>query len=129
MASVEHINSSENADFSHILSHATKVSSTGGLVFISGQVPSDSKGNLVQGTIQEKTTQCLDNITNVLRASGTTWSKVLKVNVFLKDMDNFSLVNEVYGKYIPNPKPARTCIQAGKLPNDVDVEIEAIATT
>jgi enamine deaminase RidA (YjgF/YER057c/UK114 family) len=74
-----------------------------------------------------------------LNAAGSSWEKVVKVNVYLKNMDNFAAMNEVYEKVswifshilqlLPNPKPARTCIQAAKLPNDVDVEIEAIATT
>jgi enamine deaminase RidA (YjgF/YER057c/UK114 family) len=83
----------------------------------------------------------------VLKATGSSWEKVVKVNVYLKSMDDFAAMNEVYEKVLslavvysghanftfrqllPNPKPARTCIQAGKLPNDVDVEMEAIATT
>ncbi|EFI28596.1 hypothetical protein CC1G_13623 [Coprinopsis cinerea okayama7 len=127
--SIEHINSNENATFSHILSHATKIASSTGLVFVSGQVPVDATGNLIQGTIQEKTVACLNNIANVLRASGTEWTKVVKVNIYLKDMNDFSRVNQVYETYVPSPKPARTCVQAAKLPNDVDIEIEAIATT
>ncbi|TFK30410.1 Endoribonuclease L-PSP [Coprinopsis marcescibilis] len=126
--SVEHLNSNENADFSHILSHATKIASTSSLVFVSGQVPIDSSGTLIQGTIQEKTTVCLGNVGNVLRAAGTGWEQVVKVNIFLKNMDDFAAVNQVYEKLVPAPKPARTCIQAAKLPNDVDIEIEAIAT-
>lgn len=122
--SVERINSDENPHFSHILSHATKIP---GLVFISGQTPVDKKGNLVQGTIQDKTEACLKNLGNVLEAAGTSWEKLVKVNVYLKNMDDFGKMNEVYEKLVPSPKPARTCIQAAKLPMDVDVEIEAIA--
>ncbi|KIK70952.1 hypothetical protein GYMLUDRAFT_33041 [Collybiopsis luxurians FD-317 M1] len=123
--SVERINSDENSQFTRILSHATKVP---GLIFLSGQTPVDKNGKLVEGGIQEHTAQCIKNLGNVLAASGSSWEKVVKVNVYLKDMDNFSAMNEVYEKLLPSPKPARTCIQAGKLPNDVDVEIEAIAT-
>ncbi|PFH54445.1 hypothetical protein AMATHDRAFT_134881 [Amanita thiersii Skay4041] len=122
--SVERINSSENPSFTHILSHATKVP---GLIFLSGQVPVDKNGKLVEGGIKEHTAQCIANLGNVLKAAGSSWEKVVKVNVYLKNMDNFAAMNEVYEKLLPNPKPARTCIQAGKLPNDVDVEIEAIA--
>ncbi|KAF8960991.1 Endoribonuclease L-PSP [Flammula alnicola] len=122
--SVEKINSSENANFSHILSHATKVP---GLIFISGQVPGDKDGKIVLGGIKEHAAQCIKNIGNVLEAAGSSWEKVVKVNVYLKDMDNFAEMNEVYEKLIPSPKPARTCIQAAKLPNDVDIEMEAIA--
>ncbi|KAJ3750452.1 Endoribonuclease L-PSP [Lentinula detonsa] len=130
--SVERINSDENPKFTHILfiqlesqiAHATKVP---GLIFLSGQTPVDKDGKLVEGGIREHTAQCIKNLGNVLRAAGSDWEKVVKVNVYLKDMDNFAAMNEVYEKLLPSPKPARTCIQAGKLPNDVDVEIEAIA--
>ncbi|TEB35086.1 hypothetical protein FA13DRAFT_1728886 [Coprinellus micaceus] len=154
--SVEHLNAEENAAFSHILcksrppqgsasgghtayrhyaqtdtphfpcltAHATKIP---GLVFVSGQTPIDGAGNLVQGSIQDKTEAVLKNVGNVLKAAGTAWEKVVKVNVYLKNMDDFAEMNKVYEKLVPAPKPARTCIQAAKLPNDVDVEIEAIA--
>ncbi|PPQ82063.1 hypothetical protein CVT25_014604 [Psilocybe cyanescens] len=124
--SIEKINSTKNANFQHILSHATKVP---GLIFLSGQTPTDGNGELVEGGIKEHTAQCIKNLGNVLEAAGSSWEKVVKVNVYLKDMDNFAEMNEVYEKLLPSPKPARTCIQAAKLPNDVDVEIEAIAAT
>ncbi|KAK7064254.1 Endoribonuclease L-PSP [Favolaschia claudopus] len=123
--SVEKINSSELKPFAHILSHATKVP---GLIFLSGQTPTDSTGTVVAGGIKEHTAQCIANLGKVLDAAGSSWEKVVKVNVYLDDMKNFSLMNEVYEKLLPNPKPARTCIQAAMLPNGVDVEIEAIAT-
>ncbi|KAH9486966.1 Protein HMF1 [Psilocybe cubensis] len=122
--SVEKINSTKNSNFQHILSHATKVP---GLIFLSGQTPTDVNGQVVQGGIKEHTAQCIHNLGNVLEAAGSSWEKVVKVNVYLKNMDNFTEMNEVYEKLLPSPKPARTCIQAAKLPNDVDVEIEAIA--
>ncbi|KAJ7293548.1 Endoribonuclease L-PSP [Mycena rebaudengoi] len=122
--SIEKINSPELSSFSHILSHATKVP---GLIFLSGQTPTDSTGKVVAGGIQEHTAQCIGNLGKVLAAAGSSWEKVVKVNVYLKNMDDFSAMNEVYEKLLPNPKPSRTCIQAAKLPNDVIVEIEAIA--
>ncbi|EIM83533.1 Endoribonuclease L-PSP [Stereum hirsutum FP-91666 SS1] len=123
--SVEKINSTEVGQHKHILSHATKVP---GLIFLSGQTPVKD-GKLVEGGIKEHTAQCIANLGEVLKAAGSSWEKVLKVNVYLKDMDNFSAMNEVYEQLLPTPKPARTCIQAAKLPGDVDVEIEAIAST
>jgi len=123
---VEKINSLENPAHPHILSHAVR---TPGLIFLSGQTPVGKDGRVVEGGIQEHTTQCILNLGNVLTAAGSSWDKVVKVNVYLKDMDNFTAMNEIYEKLLPNPKPARTCIQAAKLPNDVDVEIEAIAAT
>ncbi|KAF9270102.1 Endoribonuclease L-PSP [Marasmius fiardii PR-910] len=122
--SIERINSDKNSQFTRILSHATKVP---GLIFLSGQTPVDKDGKLVPGGIKEHTAQVIENLGNVLAASGSSWEKVVKVNVYLKDMDNFEAMNEVYEKLLPSPKPARTCIQAAKLPKDVDVEIEAIA--
>ncbi|KAF4623563.1 hypothetical protein D9613_001777 [Agrocybe pediades] len=122
--SVEKINSNEIPQFNHILSHATKVP---GLIFVSGQVPIGKDGALVPGGIQEHAAQCIKNIGSVLEAAGSSWEKVVKVNVYLKNMDDFAAMNEVYEKLLPTPKPSRTCIQAAKLPNDVDVEMEAIA--
>ncbi|KAF8168135.1 Endoribonuclease L-PSP/chorismate mutase-like protein [Crassisporium funariophilum] len=124
--SIEKINSTEIASFSHILSHATKVP---GLIFLSGQVPADGTGKIIEGGIKEHTAQCIKNLGHVLEAAGSSWEKVVKVNVYLKNMDDFAAMNEVYEKLLPSPKPSRTCIQAAKLPNDVDVEIEAIAAT
>jgi len=126
MSTVEKINSSENPTHPHILSHATKVP---GLIFLSGQTPVGSDGSVVEGGIKEHTAQCIANLGNVLKAAGSSWEKVVKVNVYLKSMDDFAAMNEVYEKLLPTPKPARTCISALKLPNDVDVEIEAIAAT
>ncbi|KAJ7169850.1 Endoribonuclease L-PSP [Mycena filopes] len=123
--SIEKINSPELPSFSHILSHATKVP---GLIFLSGQTPTEN-GKVVAGGIKEHTAQCISNLGKVLAAAGSSWEQVVKVNVYLDDMDNFAAMNEVYEKMLPNPKPSRTCIQAAKLPLGVDVEIEAIAAT
>ncbi|KAJ7630907.1 Endoribonuclease L-PSP [Roridomyces roridus] len=122
--SVEKLNAPELRAVDHILSHATKVP---GLVFLSGQTPVDGTGKVVPGGIKEHTAQCIENLGKVLAAAGSSWEKVVKVNVFLDDMDNFAAMNEVYEKLLPVPKPARSCIQAAKLPLGVDVEIEAIA--
>ncbi|KAG1864240.1 Endoribonuclease L-PSP [Suillus subalutaceus] len=97
--------------------HAVKIP---GLIFCSGQTPMDSTGTLVPGDIKA---QCISNLTDVLKAAGSSWDKVVKVNIYLKSMGDFAAMNEL----LPDPKPARTCIQAGGLPHDVDVEIEAIA--
>ncbi|KAJ3551600.1 hypothetical protein NM688_g4612 [Phlebia brevispora] len=124
MSTVEKVNSSEIPTHPHILSHATKVPS---LIFLSGQTPVGSDGKVVAGGIQEHTRQCLANLENVLKASGSSWEKVVKVNIYLKNMDDFAAMNAIYEKLLPTPKPSRTCIQAARLPNDVDIEIEAIA--
>lgn len=124
--SLEKINAESLSKVPHILSHATKVP---GLIFLSGQTPVGPDGKLVPGGVPEHTAQCIHNLGQVLAAAGSSWEKVVKVNVYLKNMDDFASMNQVYEKLLPTPKPARTCIQAGKLPFDVDVEIEAIATT
>ncbi|KJA29460.1 hypothetical protein HYPSUDRAFT_32921 [Hypholoma sublateritium FD-334 SS-4] len=122
--SIEKLNTPKNSDVSHILSHAVKIP---GLIFVSGQVPKNIDAQVVPGGIKEHTAQCILNVSNVLEAAGSTLDKVVKFNIYLKDIGDFDAVNEAYEKLVPSPKPARTCIQAAGLPGDVDIEIEAIA--
>ncbi|KAG1749956.1 Endoribonuclease L-PSP [Suillus paluster] len=102
-------------------SHAVKIP---GLVFCTGQMPIDRIGNVIPGDIKAHTASSSCHMT-----AGSSWDKVVKVNVYLKSMDDYAAMNEEYIKLLPDPKPARTCIQAGKLPYDIDIEIEAIAAT
>jgi 2-iminobutanoate/2-iminopropanoate deaminase len=106
-------------------SHAVKA---GNLLFLSGQgsLAADGSG-IIRGTIEEETHQTFSNIKTVLAAAGATLSDVVKVLVFLKDMDNFKAVNAVYAEYFPENPPARSCIEAARLPGDMQVEIEVIA--
>jgi 2-iminobutanoate/2-iminopropanoate deaminase len=98
------------------------------LIFVSGQGPLNPETKqLVTGTIQEETRQTLENIKNILQDVGSSMNNVLKVTAYLGDMDNFFAFNEVYAEYFPDDPPARTCIQAGRLPFDIKVEIEVIA--
>ncbi len=98
------------------------------MVFLSGQIPLDPVTNqLVEGGIVEQTERVFHNIRAVLEASGSSLEEVLKTTVFLKDMDDFPKMNEVYARYFPVDAPARSTIQAAKLPRDVRVEIEVIA--
>lgn len=98
------------------------------LIFVSGQGPLNPETKqLVTGTIQEETRQTLENIKNILQDVGSSMSNVLKVTAYLADMDNFFSFNEVYAEYFPSDPPARTCIQAGRLPFDIKVEIDVIA--
>ena len=100
----------------------------GELIFVSGQGPLDPKANaLVGGTIQEETRQTLDNIKNILDDVGSSLENVLKVTAYLGDMNDFGEFNEVYAEYFSSNPPARTCIQAGRLPFDIKVEIDVIA--
>jgi 2-iminobutanoate/2-iminopropanoate deaminase len=106
-------------------SHAVE---SGEMVYLSGQTPIDSEtGKLVEGDISAQTQQCFKNLFNVLKASGLTPDNVVKVNVFLTDMKNFSQMNEVYSKQFSSPYPARTTIGVASLPLGAQVEIEMIA--
>ena len=99
-----------------------------GVAYLSGQIPLDpSTGQLVAGDIAAQTERVLENIKAVLEAAGASLSSVLKTTVFLKDMGDFTKMNEVYGRYFYENPPARSTVQAAKLPRDVMVEIDAIA--
>lgn len=99
-----------------------------GFVFTSGQVPFDpTSGELVKGDIKAQTKQVMTNIGAILEAAGTSLNNVVKTTVFLKDMNDFAAMNEVYGSYFHDSLPARSTVQAARLPRDVDVEIEAVA--
>jgi 2-iminobutanoate/2-iminopropanoate deaminase len=98
------------------------------LVFLSGQIAIDpSTGHVIQSDIAAQTERVLENIKAVLEAAGASFDSVLKTTVYLKDMDDFSKMNEVYGRYFKENPPARSTVQAAKLPRDVMVEIDAIA--
>lgn len=100
----------------------------GGFIFTAGQVPIDpASGKLVEGDVQAQTRQSLENLKAVLKAGGADLENVVKVTVFLKDMNDFARVNEVYAKYFSAVKPARSAVQVAKLPLDAMVEIEAVA--
>jgi 2-iminobutanoate/2-iminopropanoate deaminase len=101
---------------------------SGGFAFLSGQIPLDPVANqLVEGDIGVQTARVLDNIQGVLEACGTSLARVVKTTVFLKDMGEFSKMNEVYGRYFPENPPARSTVEAARLPRDVRVEIDCIA--
>ena len=100
----------------------------GNLLFISGQLPIDpASGELIEGTIEEKTRQVLDNLRAVAEAAGGGLKDVVKTTVFLKDMNDFGAMNSVFAEYFSDTPPARAAIQAAALPKDADIEIEAVA--
>ncbi len=100
---------------------------TGGLVFTSGQIPVDPKtGAIVQG-VEAQAAQALENVKAVLVAAGASLADAVKVTVFIKDMNDFLKINEVYAGYFTAPYPARTCVEVSRLPKDVLIEIEAVA--
>ncbi len=100
----------------------------GGLVFCSGQIPIDpATGEFVSDLVSEQTEQVLKNLGEVLKAAGTSLENVVKTTVFLTDMGDFAEMNEVYGRYFNENKPARATVQAARLPKDARVEIDCIA--
>lgn len=99
-----------------------------GLVFLSGQIPLDpATMQMVPGGVAEQTERVLENLKAVLEASGSSMAKVVKTTVFLKDMGEFAAMNEVYGRYFTENPPARSTVEAARLPRDVRVEIDCIA--
>lgn len=99
-----------------------------GFVFCSGQIPANPEtGELVKGSITEQTRQSLSNVKGVIKAAGSSMSKVAKVTVYLKDMNDFAEMNAEYTKWFSEPHPARAAVEVARLPKDVGVEIEAIA--
>lgn len=99
-----------------------------GFLFSSGQVALDpATNNLITGGIVEQTEQVLKNLTAILQAAGSSWEKVVKTTVFLKDMGQFGQMNEVYGKVCKGAPPARSTVEVARLPKDVAVEIDLIA--
>jgi 2-iminobutanoate/2-iminopropanoate deaminase len=106
-------------------SQAVKI---GGFVFCSGQIPIDpATGEFVSNDVAEQTDQVLKNLSAVLEAAGSSLNDVVKTTVFLADMNDFGAMNEVYGKYFSDNKPARATVEAARLPRDARVEIECVA--
>jgi 2-iminobutanoate/2-iminopropanoate deaminase len=100
----------------------------GPFLFLSGQTPIDpATGNLVDGDIAAQTRRVMTNLGEVLAAAGLSFDHVVKTSVFLADMTDFAAMNEVYGSYFKAPYPARTTIQAARLPKDCRVEIDCVA--
>jgi 2-iminobutanoate/2-iminopropanoate deaminase len=99
----------------------------GNFLFLSGQIPLDpASGELVKG-IRGQTRRVLENLKGVLESQQLGMEDVVKVTIFLKDMGNFSQVNEVYSTYFPSSPPARSTVEVARLPRDADIEIEIIA--
>jgi 2-iminobutanoate/2-iminopropanoate deaminase len=101
-----------------------------GFIFVSGQLPVNSKtGQLAEQNIKDQTSQVIENVRAVLKEAGSDLSQVLRCDVFLKDMNDFKEMNEVYAsKFNSDPKPARQTVQVGRLPLDALVEISCIAS-
>ncbi|MFW6377879.1 MAG: RidA family protein [Bacillota bacterium] len=99
----------------------------GDLVYISGQIPLTSDGNLLTGDVSEQTRQSLENLKAILEESGSSLEDTVKVNIYASDMDDFGEINDVYSEYFKTEPPARAFVEVARLPKDVDVEISAVA--
>ena len=99
-----------------------------GFLFLSGQVSLDpATQQLVPGDIAAQTTRVLENLKGVLEAAGSSLDRVVKTTVYIKDMNDFAAMNEVYARYFPSAPPARATVEVARLPKDARVEIELIA--
>lgn len=102
--------------------------SVGNLIYTAGQIPLDRQGNMVAGGIKEQTEQVIQNLIAVLAQGGSSLEKVIKSTVFLKDLNDFAAMNEVYAKYFKSETaPARSTLQVARIPKDSLVEIEVVA--
>jgi 2-iminobutanoate/2-iminopropanoate deaminase len=98
-----------------------------GFIFTAGQGPLDPEtGKLVEGDTARQTVRVLENLKAIVEAAGSSLDRAVKINVYLKDMNDFAAMNEVYTRYFPKDPPARTTIQAARLPMDIRVEIDLI---
>ncbi len=97
------------------------------MFYSSGQIPLTASGELVEGDIDVQTNQVFENLKAVLAAAGSSLNQVVKTTVFMKDMNDFAIMNEVYASHFGEHKPARSAVEVARLPKDVKVEIEVIA--
>jgi len=101
---------------------------SGPLLFVSGQIPLDPEtGKLVDGDIAAQTRQVFKNLGEILKAGGASFDNVVRATVYLADMNDFPVVNEIYATYVTSPAPARATVQAARLPRDARIEIDLIA--
>lgn len=105
----------------------SQAAQVGPFLYASGQIPLRADGTLVEGDIVAQTEQVLANIKAVLAEAGGSLNNIVKTTVFIKDMNDFSQMNEIYGKHFGDHKPARSTVEVARLPRDVKVEIEFVA--
>lgn len=99
-----------------------------GMIYTSGMIPiNPADGTLVTGTVEEQAEQALKNLKALIEESGSSMDKVVKTTVFIKDMNDFTKINEVYARYFTDSYPSRSCVEVARLPKDVLIEVEAIA--
>lgn len=98
-----------------------------GMIYTSGVIPVDPKTGDIPDTVEAQAVQALSNMTNLLNEAGTSMEKVIKTTVFIKDMNDFAKINEIYARFFTGIYPARSCVEVARLPKDVLLEIEAVA--
>lgn len=106
-------------------SHGVKV---GNMFYSSGQIPLNLEGEIVSQDVKEQTKQVMENLGHVLGSAGLDFSHIVKTTIFISDMNSFPHINEVYGSYFSGILPARSCVEVSRLPKDVQVEIEVVAS-
>lgn len=100
----------------------------GNFLFLSGQIPLDPRtGEVVKGDIKVQTERVMENIKAVLEAAGADFSQVVRSGIFLKTLEDFAAMNEIYGRYFPQNPPARSTVEVSRLPKDVGIEIDIVA--
>ncbi|MDR0484143.1 MAG: RidA family protein [Alphaproteobacteria bacterium] len=100
---------------------------TDNMLFISGQIPLNPNTASIPSSIEEQTKQCLENLKEILLEANMTFANVVKCGIFIRNMEDFSKINNIYSTYFNKPYPARFVVEVSKLPKDVLIEIEAIA--
>ena len=97
------------------------------IVYTSGQIPVNPENGEIPDNVCDQAKQVFTNLKNLLEASGSGLEKVIKTTVFIKNMDDFGIINKIYESYFTHPYPARSCVEVARLPKDVLIEVEAIA--
>lgn len=101
---------------------------SGNMLFVSGQIAIEkSSGKIITSDIEAETVQVMTNLSEILKSAGADFNAIVKTTIFLKDMNNFPKVNEIYGRYFKEAPPARETVEVSRLPKDVNVEISCIA--
>ncbi|MGL4388279.1 MAG: RidA family protein, partial [Brevinema sp.] len=98
------------------------------MLFISGQIPVNPTDNSIPMNVSDQTKQCMENLKAIISEAGSDMSKIIRCGLFIKNMDDFAKINEVYGSYFSGDFPVRACVEVARLPKDVLVEIEAIVS-
>lgn len=98
-----------------------------GMVYTSGVIPVDPATGVIAEGVEAQAEQAIKNLCNLVEASGSSVDKVVKTTVFIKNMEDFGKINEIYSKFFKEPYPARSCVEVARLPKDVLIEIEAVA--